>query len=148
MGRITQLKDLSPQEWKVMIASLFLLPWVALLLRFKGLSASQQMLIPQAEPSTAPPGPEQLESARRISRMVDVAANHGLYRASCLKRSLVVAWFLRRQGIPFELRIGTARDKKKNGEEHIFSAHAWIESGGEVLNDHANVRDSFSPFEF
>jgi len=75
--------------------------------------------------------------AERTARMVYVAANHGPYRANCLKRSLVIWGLLRRRGIPAELRIGV------NNGEKIFQAHAWVESMGVVLAEPAGVNPAF-----
>jgi hypothetical protein len=78
--------------------------------------------------------------------MVDVAANHGFYRANCLKRALVLGWFMRRRGIPCEIRIGTRKETGLLGEESGFSAHAWVESDGVVVNDHDGIGEHFAPF--
>jgi Transglutaminase-like superfamily len=53
----------------------------------------------------------------------------------------VLLWLLNRRGIPARLRIGV---RKEEGE---LEAHAWIESGGVVLNDTADVSERYRPFE-
>lgn len=60
---------------------------------------------------------------------------------NCLKKSLVLWYLLRCQGIVSELRIGVRREQ---GE---FQAHAWVEYQGIVLNDTPNVRQHFAMFE-
>lgn len=72
-------------------------------------------------------------------RAVASAARHA--RASCLERSLLLWYLLRRQGVAAELRIGV----RKAGS--ALQAHAWIEVGGQVLADTADARIHFTPFE-
>lgn len=58
-----------------------------------------------------------------------VAIAAALYpgRALCLEQSLVLYFFLRRSGVPAELRIGV--------HPYPFSAHAWVELNGIPVND-------------
>ncbi len=78
-----------------------------------------------------------LSAAPHLARLVDIAARHGLVRATCLDRSLVLWGLLRRRGIDSALQIGA----RKAGEQ--FEAHAWLEYQGAVLNDAADVRERF-----
>jgi Transglutaminase-like superfamily/Coenzyme PQQ synthesis protein D (PqqD) len=50
----------------------------------------------------------------------------------CLQRSAVTACLLRSMGIPAEMVIGT--------QAMPFRAHAWVEVGGAVINDHKRVK--------
>jgi len=50
-------------------------------------------------------------------------------------------WMLRREGIPGELYIGARK------EEGRFEAHAWVELGGQVLNDGAEVHQHYARFD-
>ena len=50
-------------------------------------------------------------------------------------------WLLRRDGVEGELHIGA----RKEGTE--FKAHAWVELGGEVLNDSAEVHNHYARFD-
>ena len=81
-----------------------------------------------------------IEHAQRIARLVGIAANHGLYRATCLRQSLVLGWLLRRRRIPAELRIGV----RKDGDD--LQAHAWVELEGQALNDPAGVSQTYAAF--
>jgi len=81
------------------------------------------------------------EKPRVIARAVRVAAQHGIYQANCLERSLVLRWLLARQGIESEIRFGA---RKEDGE---FEAHAWVECCGVPLNEVRNVHEQFRPFE-
>lgn len=75
--------------------------------------------------------------ARRTAEMVNAAARWGVYDATCLRRSLVLWWLLRRRGIAASLRIGA------HIEMGAFSAHAWVEFQDEVINDVPDVRERY-----
>ena len=75
-----------------------------------------------------------------IARAVKLAANHGPYRANCLKQSLVIWWLLQRHGVESTLRIGV----RKNAA--VLEAHAWVECLGQPLNDVPDIHQRFSPF--
>lgn len=74
-------------------------------------------------------------------RMVDLAAHYSPFRPNCLVRSLTLWWLLLRQGIESDLRIGV----RKQGEE--FTAHAWVEGQGMVLNDQADIAGHYAAFD-
>jgi Transglutaminase-like superfamily len=78
-------------------------------------------------PGTAPG--DVMPRARRYARWLESAARHHVVNAHCLHRSLVLHHWLRREGLPSELRIGV----RKEGD--ALKAHAWVELQGEVVND-------------
>ena len=139
--RLKQLKELKLSEWQVMLTAMLLLPLIALALKMKGVKWTQRFLADHRKTGLPAPEGQQLEKAQSVARMVSVAANHGLYRTNCLKKSLVTWWLLARRGIKTELKIGVNKDE---GE---FSAHAWVEYQGNVLVDTADVGERFSAFE-
>lgn len=53
-----------------------------------------------------------------------------LLKGKCLSQSLALQFILRRKSINSELMIGTYL------RDGVLFAHAWLESEGEVLNDH------------
>lgn len=77
--------------------------------------------------------------AETMARMVQIAADHGIYRARCLEQSLVLRYFLQNRGIDSQILFGT---RKEDGR---VSAHAWVEVNGVPLNDLTAVRQQFSP---
>ena len=77
----------------------------------------------------------------RIVRDVRSAELHGPASPNCLVRSMTLWCLLRRAGIEGELHIGA----RKEGER--FQAHAWVELGGQVLNDGAEVHQHYSRFD-
>jgi hypothetical protein len=68
------------------------------------------------------------------------AARFGPYRGNCLSQSLSLLWALRRRGIDADLRLGARMT------DGMFSAHAWVERRGRVLNDTPDVTVRFAPF--
>jgi hypothetical protein len=78
-----------------------------------------------------------VETAQRIARLVNIASNRGLYRADCLKKCIVLEFWLNRFGLDSDLNIGI----KTKSES--FHAHAWIESGGQVIGESSAVQDVF-----
>jgi hypothetical protein len=56
-----------------------------------------------------------------------------------LQRSLVLNYWLRREGLPSELRIGV----RKDGD--ALKAHAWVELGRHVVNDPVAAVAAFTP---
>ena len=79
--------------------------------------------------------------AKMSSETVDLAGRHSLASVNCLDRSLVLHWLLVRRGIGSELRIGVDR------EDDFLKAHAWVECGGLVLGNPAEIADLYLPLE-
>ena len=143
--RLKQLKALSAEERKILLSSSLLLPAVAAVLHLKGYKWTRAFLQQRIPAGNKPPAKNEtpqdtLQTANGVARMVDIAARHGLYRANCLKRSLVTWWLLQRRGIAAELNIGVNKD---DGD---FNAHAWVEYGGCTLVEADNVTEKYSSF--
>ena len=68
-------------------------------------------------------------SAREIARAVD-RARRVVPRASCLVQAMAAKALLDRAGVSSAVWIGVSR------EGGAFDAHAWVESGGEVVLGH------------
>ena len=130
--------DLSRRERLTFVQALFLLPLAGLVLRFgryqSVLSKLQKMTPLRERRSTVDP----LLEAQRTAVLVNSAVRRGFYDATCLRRSLVLWWLLRRRGIESRLRIGARI------EGDMFSAHAWVEYQDIVLNDSPDVRKRFA----
>lgn len=60
--------------------------------------------------------------------------------ATCLPKSLALAWMLRGKGVAAAVRIGV----KPAGR---FEAHAWVESGGVALNDPERPAERYAAFD-
>jgi hypothetical protein len=84
---------------------------------------------------------ERVTELRRRAWLIAAAARFGPYRATCLRRSLLLWWLARRSGLEAQLRIGVLR------EEDALSAHAWVELDGEILNDRSEVVARYARFD-
>ena len=80
-----------------------------------------------------------LQRAREYAHWIDLAARHHWVHAQCLHRSLVLDWWLRRERLSSNLRIGVLRDGTG------VLGHAWVELAGQVVGDHATTVATFTP---
>lgn len=79
-------------------------------------------------------------AAERAARSVSRASRYGLFRPSCLVRSLALAHLLAREGVPGSLiRVGVRRTAG------ALDAHAWIELDGRVIGDDPRRTRAFTP---
>ena len=94
---------------------------------------------------TVPPlpagAPLSQPEAAALGVAVNRAANHVLGPATCLTRSLLLRWLLRRYGTPSDLRIGV------RFEEGELAAHAWVEKDGIPLNDRPELVARYAAFD-
>jgi hypothetical protein len=137
MGSWDRLRALTPGDWRMLITASLLLPVIDIGLRiwgFRRVYAAMGRLSPGPAGSAHSLSDADID---RLVRMVNVAANRGVVRVTCLRRSLAVWWLLRRRGVASEIRIGVRR------EQGLFMAHAWVERDGLVLNDRADIAQSF-----
>jgi hypothetical protein len=77
----------------------------------------------------------------KLSAIVEAAARRRLGNATCLRRSLVLWYLLRKEGIESELRFGV----RKVSDEII--GHAWVEIDGSVINDDVRYIKQFTPMD-
>jgi hypothetical protein len=145
--RLTSFLQLDRADKWILIQSLLLLPLVAVLLRTIGLARCWALLQPHPLTPSPQRGEGELElgiRAKRIAgtvRMVDVAARHLPWQPSCLPRSLVLWFLLRRQGVAADLRIGVRKHDRQ------LEAHAWVEVDHRVVNDVPDISAEYPPFE-
>jgi len=118
-----------------------LLPLTAAGLRLVGFRRWQAVLARLSSSVRRPPRGDSWELARSAARMVEAANRHGLARCSCLEKSVVLWWLLRREAIACELRIGVRKQA-----DH-FEAHAWVEHRSAVLNDAEDVHRHYTAFK-
>ena len=67
------------------------------------------------------------EAIARICAAVDMACIWYPKQVLCLQRSAATACLLRQYGVRAEMVIGA--------QQLPFKAHAWVEAGGQVVND-------------
>jgi hypothetical protein len=134
----------APQERRLILCATAALPLTAIGLRLFGFQRWKELTEKFSRSSSIPqslPAGVQSESAVRTMRAVRSAELHGFTRPNCLERSMTLWWMLRREGIEGELHIGARQIAGK------FEAHAWVELGGQVLNDVAEVRQQYARFD-
>jgi hypothetical protein len=136
--RLALLRSLTREQWRVVFASLLLLPLVQLSLRRRGLTRTAGVLAGYSQRQAVPADPA---DARPLGEAVGLVAGRSLVGARCLGRSLVLWFLLRRRGVDAELVIGT--EAPRDGE---LPAHAWVEVAGEPVNDALDVRERFGSF--
>ena len=73
--------------------------------------------------------------------MIHAAVGYSPLHYTCLEESLGLWYLLRKQGIVSTLRIGV---RKADGR---FEAHAWVEYGGEALNQPEAAHTHYAAFE-
>ena len=123
-GLVARWRSLSFGDRARLLALTLLLPLVDLSLRGLGLRRTQQLLGLDRDEVDPPVAPEAAVAAQRLAQLAAIAGRHGLYLNTCLRQALAVQWWLRRRGLPSQLRIGARR----NGD--TLDAHAWVELGG------------------
>ena len=77
--------------------------------------------------------------ARHVATAVDAGLGLLPVRITCLRRSLTLQRELHRSGIRAALALGV---RQRDGR---VEAHAWIEVGGEVVNDPAELVATYRP---
>ena len=96
-----------------------------------------QQTLEQLTRASGEPIPAGVE--RRWAMAAEAAMKRWPGGTSCLERSLVIWWLL--GGAPAEIRFGVAP-----GEDRP-TFHAWVETGGLVVNDDPDIADRYAPFE-
>jgi hypothetical protein len=81
-----------------------------------------------------------LPQIQALGELVNIAARHTVGPRSCLTRSLLLGWLLRRRGVAAALRIGV---RLAGGS---LNAHAWVECEGVPVNDRPEVGVQFASF--
>jgi len=126
-------------DWQLFVRAYVALALIDLGLRRWGYHRLLDRLERRAASPRREPRPEDGVRAQRYSHWLAVAARSHVVEARCLHQSLALQAWLRRERLPSELRIGV----RKNNDE--LMAHAWIELGGQVVNDMPDRVAEFSP---
>jgi len=136
-GKLAKFLALSTEEKRVFLSAVLLLPLIWLVLRLFGLAHLQAWIdrVPFAARM-------QLSVAELsdIGALVNSAARYTPSPVTCLTRSLLLRWLLRRRGIASVLRIGVQL------VEGRLDAHAWVEYQGVPINDAPDVGQRFAAF--
>jgi Transglutaminase-like superfamily len=120
-----------------------LLPLVRWSLRLRGYGKTFTSLQKRVSPQA--PGvetrPEVREEVQVTCRAVRAAVRYSLAQFTCLEESLTLWYLLRKQGIDACLRIGVRKENER------FEAHAWVEHGGEGLNQPEEMHRHYAAFD-
>src|SRR5262245_28511678 len=122
---VSRLLRLSGAERWLLLVSAILLPLLAAALRVAGFARVRRWLAPSRVHRSATSEVE----PRRLAVLVNAASNHLPIAGSCLTRSLLLDWMLRRRGVDSTMRLGV---RLVDGR---LQAHAWVEVGGQPIND-------------
>ena len=143
MHELAKLRALNPAERRLLLVSCAAAPLVAGGVALFGFRRVHAVLARWPRPRSTRFRTAEDASARAQSaaRVVAIAAGRGPVRATCLRRSLLLWWLLRWDGIETILRVGVNRDGGS------FHAHAWVEYGGRPLNDAEDIALRFPAFE-
>lgn len=107
--------------WRLLLADVSL--------RLMGLKRTRRrMLRGLAAPDAGPVAAIDLVRAQRLAELAALVAGRGLGPRSCLRQALVVEQWLRRRGLPAQLKIGV-----RKVEGAALDAHAWVELDGVAL---------------
>lgn len=138
-GRWAQWRALLPVQRRTVMLAWLWLPLFWLGLRYLGLPRFQAWL--QRRPLAAgQAGALALPDLQSLGEAVNIAARHTPFPATCLTRSLLLGWLLRRRGVTSELRIGVRLN------QGVLDAHAWVECEGVPVNDLPDVAAQFASF--
>lgn len=122
------------ERWLVSQAFV-LLPFVNLHLKLLGFKRTYALLRFWL-PKTAPCCPSLIH---KTVQSASIAAKYHPW-ATCLRKSLVLWFLLRRQQIAVEFKIGTRFEREE------FQAHAWVEHQGTVVGDRQGIQQCFRVF--
>ena len=141
-NRLDPWRNLPGEERLLLVSLVVLLPLIGMASRVLGFRRTYRLLdgsggLPAANGDVSA---DNRSMAMRWGRLVNIAARHGPYSATCLPQSLALRWLLCRSGMPAEVRV---RVGKEGGR---MQAHAWVELGGRVINDHSDVDAEYAVY--
>ena len=128
MKRLRKFMRLPAAERRLLMKAILLLCAVKVGLGLLPFQTLRRLL---ANLAVLPVGLRDVEDPRSIERTVwavELAGRLVPRASTCLTQALTAQVLLLRRGHPALVHIGTVK-----GERGEFQAHAWVESGGEVL---------------
>ena len=143
MHELAKLRALTGPERRLLFVGLVATPCVAAGLAIFGYRRMHAAMARRSRPPGARFATVETAEARARSaaRVVAIASGRGPVRATCLRRSLLLWWLLRRDGIETVVRVGV------NHDDGAFSAHAWVEYLGRPVNDADDIALRFPAFD-
>ena len=136
-ARLVQFHNLNAMQKCRLLAAWLWLPLFWLGLRVLGLPRFQAWLLKGPARSALS---LTLPVIKALGEAVNIAARHSPFPATCLTRSLLLGWLLRRRGVQSQLCIGVRLT------QGALNAHAWVECEGVPVNDRPDVGAQFASF--
>jgi len=136
-GKLSKFLALTAAEKGLFLKTAMLSPLFWLGLRVFGLARLQSWIdhSPLAKKTSY-----SVTKLQGIGTLVNSAAHYAPGPVTCLTRSLLLRWLLRRRGIASDLRIGVQLVQGR------LDAHAWVEVAGVPINDAPDVGQRFAAF--
>lgn len=134
---LARFRSFGRAEQRVLLLATVRLPLFRVGLRVLGFQRFHAWL---QRKSVLRPQAMSLAQVRALADLVNLAAYRILGSGSCLTRSLLLDWMLRRRGVQGQLRIGVRLD------QGALAAHAWVEVDGAPVNDRPDVGADFASF--
>ncbi len=143
VGDLAKLRALTRPERRLLLVCLIATPFLAAGLAILGFRRVHAVMARRSRPRCARfPSVQAAEGrARSAARVVAIAAGRGPVKATCLRRSLLLWWLLKRDGIETVVRVGV------NRERGTLNAHAWVEYLGRPVNDDDDIALRFPAFD-
>jgi hypothetical protein len=122
------MPDVQPRTFKApsVLRAGGMITWFKLLLATRGFERTLAWIQQRVEHLPADTATS-IDAVKVAEYNVAMAAALYPARAQCLERSLALYYLLRRQHVAARYRQGA--------RPYPFEAHAWIEYGGEIIND-------------
>lgn len=127
-----RLRSLRPREWLLLLHIVSLLPLVLVLPHWLPLPRLMQFFDPTPSATNrSHPHP------RRLAWMTTAVLRRFLRRDFCMKRSIILFYFLRKWGYAVHVYFGVIK------EETALSGHAWVELDGTPLFENGNPQQRY-----
>lgn len=123
MRAIRRLFELPLSHAALLCRFMLLLLLAELCLRLWPFQTILEKLRARADRHTSSGPPSWPADPATAARLAEAADRHGFFPPSCLRRAVVMAWWLGGRGITADLKIGVAKDGPR------LHAHAWILAG-------------------
>lgn len=137
-AKLSRWAVLSWPERRLLLLSAFVLPVIVVALRMSGLPRVLAMWGGTARKNA---GSRDSLDVEAIASIVSMAANTLPFGVTCLARSVLLQWLLKREGRDGQLRIGVRRPDGGG-----LTAHAWVECDGVPVGD-PQAQRGHVPFE-
>jgi hypothetical protein len=133
--KLNSFLHLSLKERSLLIQALILFPLVDLCLNLKGMKYTEKFLT-RLSPNI-PEEKEDFNLVLKTAKIVKIASNYQ-FNKTCLRRSLILWYLLKKQGFNSNICIGVRKEKSN------FEAHAWVEYKGFPLNEINDLKEIFT----